>query len=631
MFFKGYVATKDKQCLMKFKGVDKKDLLTIKEARKLEEYAGILDEDSVLIDVDDMIQSEKLLDIVEEKNVRCRVYKSTRGMHFLFKNGTVPKIKKCAVHANLACGITADIKVGSKNSYEVLKYKGKEREIIYDILDGEEYEEVPFWLIPVKSTTNFAELGEGDGRNQSLFNYILRLQRASLSKEEIRECLEIINKHVLAKPLDEEELSVIARDGAFPKSTFFTDSGKFLFDEFARYLMGNASIKMINESLHIYREGVYVEGSRYIEQEMIKNIPTLTSANRTEVLKYLALIAPRSEPCDAYNIAFGNGVYNLAEDRMEPFDESLVITNKIDWDYDPDAYSELADKTLWKLSCGNASIRSLLEECIGYCFFRRNELRKSFMLIGDKKNGKSTFLGMIEHLLGPGNISNLDLKEIGDRFRTAEIFGKLANIGDDIDDEYITNTAVFKKVVSGSTITVERKGEDPFRLEPYCKFLFSANDIPRMKDRTGAVLDRLVIIPFNATFSAEDADFDPYIKYKLQNEEAMKYLIRIGLEALKRILRNNGFTNCEAVKEEMERYGERNNPITLFIKEISIDDIVNKVATDVYIRYSAWCIENGFQAVSSFEFGKAVKKAFGVDAKPRKIEGKSVRVYVRMD
>ena len=342
---------------------------------------------------------------------------------------------------------------------------------------------------------------------------------------------------------------------------------------------------MINENLYIYHEGVYVDGYKYIEQEMIKNIPNLTNANRSEVLKYLNLIAPNADPCSAYYIAFKNGIYNIVENRLMPFNESIIITNKINYKYNEDAYSELADKTLNKLSCGNKKIRMLLEECIGYCFFRRNELRKSFMLIGDKKNGKSTFLGMIEHLLGVENISNLDLKEIGDRFRTAEIFGKLANIGDDIDDEYITNTAVFKKVVSGSSITVERKGEQPFRLEPYCKFLFSANDIPRMKDKTGAVVDRLVIIPFNATFSVEDKDFDPYIKYKLQSEDVMEYLIKIGITALKRVLENNSFTSCNEINDELEKFNERNNPILLFLKEITDEDVVNKIANDVYVRY----------------------------------------------
>lgn len=133
--------------------------------------------------------------------------------------------------------------------------------------------------------------------------------------------------------------------------------------------------------------------------------------------------------------------------ELKPFSTDIVITNKIPWDYKPDAYSELADSTLNKLACGDAAIRALLEECIGYCFYRRNELGKAFILTGDKSNGKSTFLDCVKAILGDRNISALDLKELGDRFNTSMMFGKLANIGDDIGDDFLqgSQVSVFKK------------------------------------------------------------------------------------------------------------------------------------------------------------------------------------------
>ena len=127
MFYRGYVRTKDKKCIERF-GRNAK-LHTLEEVADLDEYAGILASDSILIDVDDMEQSEKLLSIVEDMELSCRVYKSRSGMHFLFKNDSV---NKCYTAVNLACGIIADIKSGLKNSYEVLKIDGKEREIVYD-------------------------------------------------------------------------------------------------------------------------------------------------------------------------------------------------------------------------------------------------------------------------------------------------------------------------------------------------------------------------------------------------------------------------------------------------------------------------------------------------------------------
>ena len=54
--FRGYVPTRNKQCLEKFKGVEK--LKTRSEVQDLDEYAGILGEETILIDVDDAETSE---------------------------------------------------------------------------------------------------------------------------------------------------------------------------------------------------------------------------------------------------------------------------------------------------------------------------------------------------------------------------------------------------------------------------------------------------------------------------------------------------------------------------------------------------------------------------------------------
>lgn len=199
-----------------------------------------------------------------------------------------------------------------------------------------------------------------------------------------------------------------------------------------------------------------------------------------------------------------------------------------------------------------------------------------------------------------------------------------------IGDEFIANPAVFKKLVSGDRVTVERKGQDPFDFCNYSKFIFSANNIPRIKDKTGAVLDRLVIVPFNATFSKSDEDYDPYIKYKLRSPEAMEYLIQLALDGLKRVLKNNGFTMCQAVQEELEEYSEQNNPIIGFFKELDLDiDILNQPTKDIYLRYKLYCNENGFTPMSSGEFSKLVRKEYGLEIKVTTINGKSVRVFRR--
>ena len=623
-FFKGYIATENKQAAEKFK--NRNDFKSYDQVKSLPEFAGILANDTILIDIDDFDQSEILLNIVDDLGLKCRVYKTTRGKHFLFKN----KLQDtCKTHTKLACGLTADIKVGVKSSYSVLKFNDKEREILYDKLDGEEYDMVPKWLFPIKTNQEFLSMESGDGRNQAFFNYELTLQSNDFTIEEARETIRIINKYIIQDPLPESELDTILRDDAFGKPIFFKGQ-QFLFDKFANYLKNNNHIIKINNQMHMYSDGIYIDGYGNIEAEMIRQIPNLNRQKRSEVMAYLELLVNKNTDMSSANyIAFQNGVYDLDTNELIDFNPNIIVTNKIDFEYNPNAYSEVADKALNKLACNDSTIRQLLEEVIGYCFYRRNELRKSFILIGDKANGKSTFLDMIKTLLGDINTSALDLKELGDRFKTAELFGKLANIGDDIGDEFIANPAVFKKLVSGDRVNVERKGRDPFDFNNYSKLLFSANSIPRIKDKSGAVIDRLIIVPFDARFTKNDPDYDPYIKYKLRQNDSMEYLIKIGLEGLKRVLENRGFTTSERVQKELQEYEENNNPILGFFKEIDVDNIINECTKDVYKKYNEFCLANNFTPMSKIEFSKKVNKQFDLAAVTKSIKGTKCQVFVR--
>lgn len=561
--YKGYVPTKDKKCLMPFKNATADELLSFEQVKNLPEYAGILSDETILVDVDDMEQSVILLNIVENLNLKCRVYTTSRGKHFLFKN-TPDLVKSNRTKATLAVGLEADLKIGSRNSYEVLKYMNEDRPILYDVPE-DEIQELPKWLIPVKTDIDFKSLGEGDGRNDAFYRYILTLQDNDLTKEEARECIRLINRYVLKKPLSDKELDVILRDEAFQKQSFFKGRS-FQHDRFAEYLKRDSHIAKINGRLHIYQDGIYTPSAEAIEKAMVTLIPFLKDAQRKETLKQLNLICDTRQPASPELIAFSNGLYNIRDDSFKEFTPDVVITNKIPWPYNPAAYNELLDHTLDKIACNRPEIRALLEEMIGSTFYRSNTVAggRSFILTGEGANGKSTILVALKTLLGVQNIASLDLKELGDRFKTAELFGKLANIGDDIGSDYVANVATFRKLVTGERVSAERKGQDPFEFDSFAKLLFSANAIPRLgrSKESFSIMRRLVIVPFDAKFTSDDPDFNPNIRYDLQDQTAMEYMIQLGLGGLKRVLKNKDFTKSKDVERTIEEYRIESNPLT---------------------------------------------------------------------
>lgn len=627
--YKGFVPTKDKKCLMPFKNATADDLLSFEQVKNLPEYAGILSDETILVDVDDMAQSVILLDIVEALNLKCRVYTTSRGKHFLFKN-TPDLVKSNRTKATLAVGLEADLKVGSRNSYEVLKYMNEDRPILYDVPE-DEIQELPKWLIPVKTDIDFKSLGEGDGRNDALYRYILTLQDNDLTKEEARECIRLINRYVLKKPLSDKELDVILRDEAFQKQSFFKGRS-FQHDRFAEYLKRDSHIIKINGRLHIYQDGIYTPSAEAIEKAMVTLIPSLKDAQRKETLKQLNLICDSRKPSSPELIAFSNGIYNLKDDSFSDFAPDVVITNKIPWPYNPTTYNELLDHTLDKIACDRPEIRALLEEMIGSTFYRSNTIAggRSFILTGEGANGKSTILVALKTLLGDQNIASLDLKELGDRFKTAELFGKLANIGDDIGSDYVSNVATFRKLVTGERVSAERKGQDPFEFDSFAKLLFSANAIPRLgrSKESFSIMRRLVIVPFDARFTSDDPDFNPNIRYDLQDQTAMEYMIRLGLEGLKRVLKGKDFTKSADVERTIEEYRIESNPLLSFLDEVGADAVINEPVKAVYFKYREFCLTNQFEPLNRIEFSRQVTKALNFATKDKRINGAKEKIFV---
>lgn len=626
--YKGYVPVNGKRSLMPFKGKDVSDLLTLEAVEKVPSYGGVLDDNAVMVDIDDMEQSETLLRIIKELDVKCKVIATSRGKHFLFWNNG--QVSRNGNHKKLAIGLTADIKAGCNCSYEVLKRDGHLREVIYDT---ESYDTIPCFLKPVNTKIDLLGLGDGDGRNQTLFGYILPLQKAGLNISDVKYTLSLVNNYILKDPLSDNELATITREEAFSKQQFFTEKGGFLFDVFARYMVANKHIVRIDGDMHVYRNGIYVSGEEALESAMVEEIPNLKKTQRAEVLAYFPLIGLDTyKESDVQYVAFNNGVLNIITNEFSDFTPDKVITNKIPHNYRPDAKSDLLEKTMRKLACNDDSVEALLYEALSYSLLRRNELRKSFFLLGDKHNGKSTFLDLLSTMLGEENVSNLDLADVGSEFKTAEIAGKLANIGDDISDEFMSNTSIFKKVVSGEAMTVNRKYQKPITMTSRAKFYFSANSLPRLgrgKD-TGALVDRMIVIPFNASFSKKDPDFDPFIKYKLREEAVIEALIVKCISHLRDVMANEAFTRCEVVESEIKEFEVSNNPIILFFDDLEEEDYLYDPTDIVYKKYTGFCYSNNVQPVSNIEFSKQIRRRFNLEVKQRRDGKERKRYYVKI-
>lgn len=645
--FKGYAKGGGKDGKRPIQKMNDESLITFAEASKNSSFGAKLQPGIVDISFDDAEMLKKLLDFAESRDLKTVILENPDNGHgHSYWKDTKHRIQKDGKDLILACGLVADIH--SRGTYIPLKVQGVERfPPVYDLLEGEELDEVPDELIPVQTKIKLWQSKEGDGRNSDLYSYILVLQsQLQLDNDRIRAMYrDVINPFILAQPLSDAELDVILRDESFEKQILpaFWNGNKFKHEVFADYLLQQFHIRRFNNMLYVFRpeHGIYAVGNRFIEQQMIKEYPGIKASQRMEVLKYLNVYVADDENQDNCEnlIAFNNGVLNRVTGELLQFSPEYFITNKIPWNYNRDAFDQNMSDALDQWACGDKQIRALLEELTGYCFYRKNSLKKSFILTGTGNNGKSAFFDVLKYLLGKANCSALDIGELDDRFSTVMMAGKLANIGDDISSDFLEGKtlAIFKKVVSGNAIKAEYKGFDAFDFEPYTKLLFSANEIPRMKSRGfESIKNRLLIIPFNAKFGEGNEQTKTDIASRLKNDAGMEYLIRIALEGLDRAL-NYGFTKSQKVQDEIDAFEKDNNPLLEWLDTLTDEDdpdqqlhlLLTESVDTLYRRYQVYCQEGGFKPLTDATFSKEIVRRFNFspDRKRRTVDRKKMSFF----
>ena len=159
--------------------------------------------------------------------------------------------------------------------------------------------------------------------------------------------------------------------------------------------------------------------------------------------------------------------------------------------------------------------------------------------------------------------------------------------------------------------------------------LFVPNNIPRLgkgKD-THALKRRLVVIPFNAKFSPEDEDYDPFIKFKLMSEESIQYLIKIGIRGVMRVLANNAYTRSTKVETELNEFEMENNPLLLFMSDMETKDFLNESTGDMYRKYDIFCAENNISPVSKISFSKQICSRYKLKVVSQRTADGVIRVF----
>ena len=320
-----------------------------------------------------------------------------------------------------------------------------------------------------------------------------------------------------------------------------------------------------------FSEGIYTGQEAYINRAIAKLEFRFDPRKYTQVHKYLKTQLPFLSKLENKNlIAVNNGVFNNKTKQLEPFNPNYFITSKLATKYNIHAisnYSTIEDTYFnvdnWFLSIanGNEELVKLLWEIVNEAINPNHTREKMAILYGEGNNGKGTFQAMLTNLIGIENISTLTPHDFSGEFKLEMLQGKVCNIGDDISNKYLDDVSNLMSIVTGDPVAVNRKGKSVITARFKLLNIFSANKLPKVRNKSQGAYRRLLIIPFNADFNGQVQDRRIKEEY-LKNKIILEYILYKALH-----LDFEKFSTTRATDEMLEEYKEDNDYLYSFTKD----------------------------------------------------------------
>ena len=405
-----------------------------------------------------------------------------------------------------------------------------------------------------------------------------------------------------------------------------TDAGlRFLPGVLAKTLAKNEKVFYAAEQHFRYQGGVYVEMAEMEAQRLVQEQMLIRETKMSQIVdaeKQWRLLVQRDIRelnANPYIINVRNGLYNILEDTLTEHTPDYFSTVQLDVAYDKAAGCPLFKKFLAESMGGDMEQVGLIQEMLGYFLIPVNSAQKCFVIVGAASAGKSVLLRVLNDvLLGRRNVSNVSWQALNERFKTAELFGKLANIFADLPTKNIDDNGIFKALVGEDYLTVEKKNKNPFSFQSSARLLFSCNSIPKnYGDRSEGFYRRLVILRFKYTVPKEKRDPELLEKFRMEADGIFLF----ALEGLRRLMGNRYiFSETQVNADELQQYREESDSVLSFVKdccELSAEHSVG--STELFNAYKGYCEECGLRPYAQKNFVQQITATFssvtrGVDA-----------------
>lgn len=547
------------------------------------EYLG----DCIVIDIDNHTSEKVVNKWLKEFNVVTQVDRTQHGAHYWFKKPIIDEKQSCHY---LLCGVRGD--------YRCKEWVTRKRDgFVYQRENDGVIADYPWFLKVIGKSRIKAEESWLDdpklSRNDSLRNAMLQMNKYV---DDISEHIKLVNKLTLTNPLPIDELeSTILRKESIEFCDNNTDDGESELSRVSLALMSDYTIIKHDGELYYFNGEIYEPFTKKARQLMARGLAkNPTDRFKKDVLQNI------SDFLEEYNgrinvgsyIAFNDCLYNCDTHTTEPFNENIVVTMKLKFDYPTEKANQpnMVDEIVYKLICGNKDDIDTLYEYLGYILHRDMKLERALTFNGDGNNGKSSILDLITYTFD-GCCVALPFKKLFAKNGLQVVATNMFVYAHEMTSDYIKDATIFKEVLSNNPTIVEDKYVKQHEISDYnCKFIYCNNGMTKMDTSCiKAVNRRLLPIQFEYDLSKEQRDLNFHRKW-LTKENAER-LLYLAIEGLKRLQQRGGFKISDRSKQASEKYVTDLDTVRQWLNDYD-NSVLYEYVDPLYNKYKQYVYDN---------------------------------------
>ena len=552
----------------------------------------------IIVDIDE--GKEEALKAIKRLGIKTLMAQTPHGVHMYFKTDRdFPQ----RVGMILPCGLKCDFRCANKG-YVILPFGTEDRKFNRT----RQIQDLPLEFTPMAKRDSLLNLKEGDGRNSALFGHLMSYKNHGANDDQIAEMAEVINEIIFSEPMNKHELNKIVENVYKYEAQEQGENPYLIYDKkgsptkvnsraIVDYFVNQGEVFVLGSDCYRYQDGVYTESSSYVRsliKDMIMLDRFITQENIMSVYKLLADDYRIRKTSDELNpdtdlINFKNGVWNIREKKLYPHDSKYLQTIQIPHEigeYVP--FKETKLYNFLKQTRMKKEDMKMLLNYMAYCLTLKHGLKTFMVLLGKSNTGKSVLIGFFENLVGSQNTSALSMHELNMRFYPAQLYGRLLNACADNNSLPLSSIDSLKKITGGDLIMHEKKGKEPFFFVPFCKLIFSFNQLPlQLEEKSNAFYKRMRILSMETELFLNDDYVDDLCTNGV--EEIIPFLLTL--------LPVKDIPRTSASDRLVEDLRQDSDSIHAFIAKCCIVSEEQRISkNDLYEAYVRFCNDVGREA-----------------------------------